>query len=132
MKFRCKKIAPRVLRPVIPIELQHQGNSVRYEVLVDSGADICMVPAELGELLGISLRKGKKGIVGGITGGGQEYFVHEITIRVGGWAQSVEIGFMPSMPPVGYGVVGQKGFFDLWKVIFDGRRGEVEIKPYAS
>ncbi len=130
MKFRYKKIAPGILRPVIPIELFYEGKHVRYEALIDSGADIALMPAELGDILGLHVRSGTKGVVGGITGGGLPYYRHPVAIRIGGWAHNVEVGFMPDMPPFGYGVLGQRGFFDLWKVLFDGRAGEVEIRPY--
>ncbi|HEV3258856.1 MAG TPA: hypothetical protein VG013_18440 [Gemmataceae bacterium] len=32
----------------------------------------------------------------------------------------------------GYGVVGQRGFFDLLKVTFDFLTAEVELRPYES
>lgn len=42
MKFRYKKYGPGVLRPVIPIEVIKNGLEVPYEVLIDSGADLCI------------------------------------------------------------------------------------------
>jgi hypothetical protein len=58
------------------------------------------------------------------------YFIHEVTVRIDGWSFSVPVGVMPSMPPFGYGVAGQRGFFDIFRVTFDRRRAEVELKPY--
>lgn len=43
MKFRYKKYGPGILRPVIPIEVIKNDLEVHYEVLVDSGADLCKV-----------------------------------------------------------------------------------------
>jgi Aspartyl protease len=132
MKFAYKKLGARILRPVIPIDLVAGEEVVRYEVLVDSGADCNVVPAEIGELLGIDVGSGRRSDVGGITGGGMPFFVHTVTMRVGGWEYEVPVGFLPSMPALGYGVVGQRGFFDLFKVTFDRRRGEIELKPYQG
>ena len=132
MKFSYKKIGARILRPVIPIEFLYNEEVVRYEVLVDSGADCNILPAEIGELLGIDVETGRKSNVGGITGGGMPFFLHTVTMRVGGWSYEVPVGFMPSMPALGYGVVGQHGFFDLFRVIFDNRCGEIELKPYRG
>ncbi len=130
MKFRYKKLGAHLLRPVIPIEILSGSEIVRYEALVDSGADCNIVPAEIGDLLGIDVTGGRRSEVGGITGGGMPYFVHQVSIRVGGWAYVVPVGFMPDMPPFGYGVVGQRGFFDLFKVTFDYDKTEIELRPY--
>lgn len=130
MKFRYKKLSAHVIRPVIPIELLHGGETVRYEVLVDSGADCNILPADIGELLGIDIEGGRKDKVGGITGGGMPFYIHDVAMKVGGWAFDVPMGFMPAMPPFGYGVVGQRGFFDLFKVTFDYDAAEIELKPY--
>lgn len=42
MKFPYKRVAPGLIRPIIPIELSYQGISIPYEVLIDSGADFCV------------------------------------------------------------------------------------------
>lgn len=131
MTFGYKKLGPHLLRPVIPVEFQYGQERIRYEVLVDSGADCNIVPAEIGELLGIDVETGAMDHVGGITGGGMPFFIHPITISVGGWAYpQIPVGFMPDMPALGYGVVGQHGFFDLFKVTFDRHKEEVDLKPY--
>lgn len=130
MKFQYKKLGTQILRPVIPIGIVSDTRSVRYEVLVDSSADCNIVPADLAELLDIDFMSGEEIDVGGITGSGMSFFVHQVTIRVGGWDIDVSMGFMPNMPPFGYGVVGQRGFFDFFRVNFDYRKGEIEVKPY--
>lgn len=131
MTFRYKKIGASFLRPIIPVEFNYGNEKARHEVLVDSGADMNIVSAEIGEILGIDVEAGKKDYVGGITGGGMPYFIHSITLRVGGWAfTDIPVGFMPDMPKLGYGVVGQQGFFDLFKITFDQYKGEIELKPY--
>lgn len=131
MKFSYKKLGANILRPVMPIDILYGKNMIRYEVLVDSGADCNIIPAEIGELLGIDIESGVKSDVGGITGGGMFFFVHPVTIRVGGWSYEVPMGFMPAMPSFGYGVLGQQGFFDHFRVTFDRRKAEIELKPYS-
>jgi hypothetical protein len=39
MKFRYKQIGSQFLRPVIPSDILHDSEAVRYEVRVNSGAD---------------------------------------------------------------------------------------------
>lgn len=128
MKFRYKKYAPGVLRPVIPIEVSYGSRSVPHEVLVDSGTDFCIFDAQIGELLGINIENGVPDQVGGITGTLETYYIHPIAIRVGGWSYNIKAGFLPNIARLGYGVVGQRGFFDMFTVKFDLLKEEVELK----
>ncbi len=128
MKFRYKKYGPGALRPVIPIEIIYQGRSIWYEVLVDSGADFCIFDSQIGGLLGIDVFNGEQQEVGGITGVAEPYYIHPVAIKVGGWLFNIRAGFLPSIAKLGYGVVGQKGFFDLFVVKFDLLKEEIELK----
>ena len=128
MKFKYKKYGPGILRPVIPIEISYKDHSVPYEVLVDSGADLCILDAEIGELLGLDVKSGEPQKVSGITGTAETYYAHPVTVRVGGRSLSVKVGFLPNIARLGYGVVGQKGFFDIFVVKFDLLKEEIELK----
>ena len=56
MKFPYKSYGHGILRPVIPIMVSFKDRSVKYEVLVDSGADSCIFSAGITEILGINLK----------------------------------------------------------------------------
>lgn len=131
MKFRYKKFG-NVLRPVIPIKVSSSSNTegFGYEVLVDSGADLCIFHAEIGETLGINVKKGKPQEVFGIGGKASIYYLHKVNIIVGGWSYEIEAGFMPSVAGnvMQYGVVGQRGFFDLFTVKFNLSKSEIELR----
>lgn len=128
MKFKYKKYGPGILRPVIPIEVIYNNITVPYEVLVDSGADMCIFDAQIAEILEIDLKRGKEHKVSGITGQEESYYIHPVTITVGGIMYDIEAGFLPNIADLGYGVVGQKGFFDLFIVKFDLIKEEIELK----
>lgn len=127
MKFRYKKYGPGVLRPVIPIEIIKNGLEVPYEVLIDSGADLCIFDAHIAEILGIDVVKGEQREVFGFTGFPEFYYLHDISIKVGGIEHKIKVGFM-SMRSSAYGIVGQKGFFDKFIVKFDLQKEDVELK----
>ena len=131
MKFRYKRYGSGVLRPVIPIRLHSKADFVDYEVLVDSGADLCLFHAEIGEFLGINIAKGKPREVFGVGGKASIFYMHQIKIEVGGWPHEIEAGFMPKVAGniMRYGLAGQKGFFDIFIVKFDLLKGEIELKP---
>ena len=133
MKFNYKKISSDILRPIIPIEIGHNGFFIWHEVLVDSGADLCIFDAEIGELLGVKITEGEKKPVYGITGEGAYYYLHDITIKIGRWPFKIKAGFLPNHSShYNYGVVGQKGFFDLFTVKFSLNKEEVELKEVAK
>lgn len=130
MKFSYKKLQGGVIRPIIPVEVRTaKGGPVKYFALVDSGADICIFHGEIAELIGIKdIKTGKKNFVSGITQGeSQPYYIHPVTISVGGWPYDINVGFMPTLSKLGYGVLGQKGFFDLFTIKFDLSKEEIEL-----
>lgn len=127
MKFRYKKYGPGILRPVIRIEIIKNDIEILYEVLVDSGADICIFDASLTTVLGIDLVKGERYQVSGVTGSPQYYYLHKVTLKVGGLEYTTDVGFMV-MVNNAYGIVGQKGFFDKFIVKFDLQKEDLELK----
>jgi len=56
------------------------------------------------------------------------YYLHNISIKVGGLDYKAEVGFM-SMRDNAYGIVGQKGFFNKFIVKFDLQKEDIETKP---
>lgn len=130
MKFRYKKYALGILRPVIPIEIIYKDITVPYEVLVDSGADYNIFDAQIADILGIDLTSGNEAKIAGITGDLETYYIHKIDLKVGGHLfKDIEVGFLKKIGRYGYGVVGQKGFFDIFIVKFDLLKEEIELKP---
>ncbi|MDD5356587.1 MAG: hypothetical protein PHS53_00350 [Candidatus Pacebacteria bacterium] len=130
MKFSYKKLATGHVRPIIQVEVSHNGGqAINYFALIDSGADICIFHAEIAELIGIEdITTGRKGTVGGITQGEQQdYWIHPVSINVGGWKYDLEVAFMPTLSRLGYGVFGQKGFFDSFAIKFRKVKGEIEL-----
>ncbi len=134
MKFPYKKYGKETIRPVIPITLVKHGRKIKYEVLVDSGADFCLFHADIGELLGLDVPKGKPKEVFGVGGKASLYYVHKITIEVGGWPYEIEAGFMPDVSGklMSHGLVGQKGFFEYFSVVFNHYKEQIELKSVAK
>src|SRR4051812_5350719 len=132
MKFPYTRFPNKIERPIIRIAVEHKGKEIPYFGLLDSGADINLFHAEIAELLGLDLKAGVKQFAGGIVDGERrEYYVHTITLKVGGWTHpNVRVGFMPSLSKNGHGLLGQYGFFDLFSVKFDLPRGEIELKEH--
>ena len=138
MKFRYSKVplseksgffGGSILKPIIPISIKIKNNTIRYAALVDSGADFCIFDGEVGEYLGFDVRTGQKETFGGIQPSSpSEAFLHDISINIGGWDYTTTVGFSYDISQHGYGILGQKGFFDIFVVKFDLAKEEIELK----
>lgn len=128
MKFKYKKLAPGLIRPIIPVTLLYKDKSVIYEALVDSGADMCMFPAQIGEILGFDIEDGKKGSLGGVVGKTVDAYYHDIDIEIGGNRTHATIGFTEESR-FDYGFLGQVGVFNYYTIHFFYRKGVVELRP---
>ena len=87
MKFEYKRLSSGVSRPIIPISVRNPDTrkAVRYFALVDSGADNCILGAEIGELIGLTIEDGKPSTISGVVAGqSRPYYIHEVEIEVGG------------------------------------------------
>ena len=132
--FRVEPIAPfpnrqMVFRPVIDIRLLWNSQSAQYRVLIDSGADYCVFHSEIADVLGIPLKKGKKMTFYGTGGTPQIAYFHNIQIEIGGWPMGLYCGFSSDMESLPYGLLGQTGFFDHFKIEFDYTNKRIELKP---
>lgn len=123
LQFQYKEYDQGILRPVIPLEIEYEGRSVIYQVLVDSGADVCMFHLFVAEVLGLDSNNHLEKYVMGLGGQPQAYFTHPVNLRIRNWTIPVEAGFLPSIGVNQYGVVGQKGFFEMFQVNFDLSNG---------
>ncbi len=138
MKFSYRKLSlPRrsdyfgtsILKPIIPVKVIVGGKTVNYSALIDSGADFCIFDAEIGEYLGLDVKNGRREEFGGIQArGGAVAFLHDIVLEIGGFKYKTAIGFSYDIAKRGLGVLGQKGFFEYFKVIFDYVGEEVELR----
>ncbi len=108
------------------------GKEIQYYALIDSGSDECIFDAEVGEAIGLNIKKGTpRPLQGVIEGKKATYWIHDVELKVGGWPYKVPIGFMYDLAKVGYGLLGQRGFFDQFKSVkFEKRKGNIEIKRF--
>jgi hypothetical protein len=136
MKFKYLKqrnpanpAQPWVLRPYIPIRLFYGQRSVSVLALVDSGADESVFHASIGRLLGIDVPKGRKKRFVGISGTGADGYVHRVRLQVVGVRDSIEldVGFL-DVPGVD-AILGQAGFFEYHRVVFERAKEQIEIRP---
>ena len=118
-----------ILRPIVPISISYGGKTLRYAALIDSGADFCIFDAQIGDYLGIDIAAGTREKFGGVQEkGGAEAFLHHVSLSIGGATYETTVGFSRDIAPYGFGLLGQKGFFENFSVKFDLHREEIEIQ----
>lgn len=127
-RFKYVKIGP-FLRPIIPITLRNEKTSFDYLALIDSGADFNMFHGELAEILGIDLKNLKTSQFGGIKKDAQGVgYYSAIEIGLKNQFFNTPVIFSNDISDKGYGILGQQGFFNLFKVKFDFMAKSIQLK----
>lgn len=115
--------------PAIRVTLRCQSKLCDVYALVDSGAEKCIFPSEIGRALGLDVKSGKKGPIRGIDDIENTAYYHEIEVVIGGRTLKILVGFMEKIP---LPILGHDGFFDKFEIKFDYRKRVVELKPYQD
>jgi hypothetical protein len=91
----------------------------RIPAIVDSGSQCCLSKADLAEYLGIDLKGGLEGTMGGLSHGMREpVYYHDVKLYVeSDWVIDITAGFIKKLSVAG--LLGRNGFFDNFKVRFD-------------
>lgn len=106
--------------PFIRIRLgrKHGLKSRFFEAMVDSGASDCMFHEQIASAIGIpDITTGRREQRKGISGVGEDVWIHPVILYVGENGLSIEAAFSRRLPIAG--LLGMKGFFDNFKVTFD-------------
>lgn len=115
-------------RPVIPIRVKSNGKEIDYLALIDSGADFCIFHGAIGQYLGIDIKSGKKLEFFGVTGQKETAYFHEISINIVGYDKQCYCGFSEfDNSKLPYGILGQRGFFEMFKITMDYRKNRIEL-----
>lgn len=128
MKFPYRKYEVFHL-PVIPVIFKCGDKSFPYQALLDSGANVSIVHAEIAEQLGLDLEKGEKFSFAGICGVASGY-IHIVDIEIGGYLfADVPVVFTKEINPYGFGILGHEKLFDRMKITFEMAKKQIEIIP---
>ena len=148
MKFPYVKVKTRtaegeayeVLLPLIPVGVRYQDKTLRYVALLDSGAEMSMFHGQLAQALGIDLTRGTRRTFYGVGHGQTVGSIHSVDLEVGGLWVACPVAFCPELARpdptqpgriqgLSYGILGQVGLFDRFRVVFDRRVQQIELIP---
>lgn len=113
--------------PIVPTSILYREFESRvFGAMVDSGAEVTLFQASLGERLGIPVRSGPSEIYQGFTGKDAELtYFHQVRLRVAGTTITTVVGFCYALPV--NALLGRVGFFDHFKITFDPLRRGMQI-----
>jgi hypothetical protein len=118
--------------PLVQVFLRQDVNMTHVLSLVDSGSADCVFPASIGELLRIDIPSGQPHEFHGFDNRLVPGFIHKVHLQVAGFTHwvPVEAVFLESD---GMPILGQRGFFDSYQVVFEkwSRRFEINTKEDA-
>jgi hypothetical protein len=118
-----------ILKPIIDIRIAAGDKSLQYNALVDSGADFSIFHSGVGQALGIDIESGEKLNFGGVQkANAAAAYLHKVTLVIGGWKYPTIVGFSDEISDDSYGILGQRGFFDIFSVKFDYQKEKIELK----
>ncbi len=117
----------RILRPIIQVRFHYRQIFVIDEALIDSGADWCIFDAGLLEIL--KLPVARKATFQGIGREKLTGFKSKVSLVVADKDLEIDVIFSKDLGPFSYGVLGQKGFFDNFRVCFDKQNKIVDVEP---
>ena len=113
--------AKTIYVPILKTSLFYKNKErFDFDCIVDSGADFCVFPANLGELTGLDVFGGKHIMTFGIGGKEILYFHNvkvEVIIKNEPWIFECRAGFSTKLNAKGIGFLGRDGFFDLFQEV---------------
>jgi hypothetical protein len=123
-------------RPRLPVRLQNNSKSFRTALLVDSGADISMIPIEIAETLELELGEEKTNI-----GPNGKFYARKSNVELWLYAGKKEtyIGKIPLIIPTNRQedagdlpllcVMGRNPLFEMYDITFQESKRKVHFEP---
>ena len=119
--LNIKRVFPhreKFYKPEIKIVVEYQNKKIKLFALVDSGADSCLFPGDVAEVLNIDARLGIRIDYVGLGNEKVPFYFHEVKIYVGNYWFKTMAGF--TTRPIGTtALLGQQGLFENFIVTFN-------------
>lgn len=113
-------------RPRLTIELRSQSNFILVNALLDSGADISIIPRKVGIELGLKLPRKTEGFSVGV-GGVSPNMVVELKLKINGIALEIPFVWLYHETDVPV-ILGRKGVFDFFDIEFKQREKKIILR----
>jgi hypothetical protein len=121
-------------RPIVPVVLRKSGSELRTLALLDSGADDCLFAASVAKVLRISIPNQRSYRFSVTAAAPQVAYFEVINVEIMDWQKrpafrfELDAGFSETVEHMGFGLLGQHGFFSRFKVTFNQAEKYFEIE----
>lgn len=120
-------------RPILKVEFSSldEKNVLQPYMLVDSGSDVTVIDIQLAPLLGVTISKCTKGTITGVGGTKLVAYQSKLLIKMLDRKTLIDVVFCDLIEK-GYGMLGQRGFFEHFIVSFNGNKKLFSVEsPYS-
>jgi hypothetical protein len=107
----------------------NSAQGVYATCVVDSGAVISVFRDKLARSLGLNLESGERITMSGV-GGRVTVWLHDVVLELPGGPVHARVGFQRDLPVMG--LLGMDGFFEHFKVTFDGHARVCELERISK
>ena len=107
-----------ILKPIIPVTIIGPKRSLNIFMLLDSGADLSLIPSSVGETIGLELDIENRSEVQGIGEGSVPYILNKVKLKI----ENIEIS-------------SRCGFSELVLCLLEGVLGNgklIAARPFAT
>ena len=125
-KIRTEKLG-EILKPIIPVTIIGPKRNLNIFMLLDSGADLSLIPYSVGETIGLELDFENRSEVQGIGEGSVPYILTKIKLKIEkveisarvGWALIEEVPF----------ILGRLDLFQKFSIEFREFENKILLNP---
>lgn len=139
MKFRYRRFtmtldgaagsSHTVYRPVAPIEILGDRNSLKLFALIDTGADFTLLPMEVAKFLGIPLAAGSSVSMTGVGGSTIQAYPATVDLTLTQGRESLRWHARVHFAEQDNLLLGNEGFLEFFIATFDWAAKTIDLAP---
>ncbi len=116
--------------PIVYLQVWTGNRWLYLQAYVDSGASWSIFHADVAQLLGLKLSRGRRLTMAMGNGHAITVTVHQVRVRFGGAEFTVPVGFSDALK-IGFNLLGRAGFFDRFVMCFNDRLKLLTVIPQS-
>lgn len=116
----------KIFRPVASVQfIDHNNQRLMTYMYIDSGADITLIPRQLGETLGFEIAGDEIIEIGGLGDAKVPVIIKTVTMLLGEEKVECRVAWalVEEVPPL----LGRTDLFDLFKITFDQKNKKIKF-----
>jgi hypothetical protein len=110
--------------PIVTIDFK----DFSYNCMIDSGASVSHMHAEMGRSLGLDIEKGDKIMAKGVAGISFPSYIHKIKFNIKHYTCNIDVAFSSDFK-LDVGLLGRKDFFEIFNIYFYQSKNIFELIP---